>query len=349
MSDCCGHKGHQQSRRPDFLLWGSLLACGMLYLLHAVWFRGSHAHSGLAAVAMSVFKLLNTMWWGLGLGILAVGVLNQVPREWVMSILGPHGTKRGIVRAIGAGLLLDLCNHGILLVAMKLYERGASLGQTYAFLIASPWNSFTLTLVLISLIGLPWTLAFIAGSAIIALLSGWLVENFVKQGVLPENPHAKDLPADFRLWPEIRAAWHGWSFSPSVLWTWLRDGLGGSAMIVKWLLFGTLLTALVQAFVPTEFLKTWYGPTLGGLGLTLLTTTLLEVCSEGSSPLAAELINRAHAAGNSFTFLMAGAATDYTEIMSLKETTGSWKSSLFLPLVTVPQVLFFGVLLNSLG
>jgi uncharacterized membrane protein YraQ (UPF0718 family) len=82
------------------------------------------------------------------------------------------------------------------------------------------------------------------------------------------------------------------------------------------------------------------------LAITLVTTTLLEVCSEGSSPLAAELINRAQAPGNSFAFLMAGAATDYTEIMSLRETTASWKCALFLPLVTVPQVVLFGALLN---
>ena len=39
----------------------------------------------------------------------------------------------GVFRAIGAGVALDLCNHGILLVGTKLYERGASLGQVFAF------------------------------------------------------------------------------------------------------------------------------------------------------------------------------------------------------------------------
>ncbi len=46
---------------------------------------------------------------------------------------------------------------------------------------------------------------------------------------------------------------------------------------------------------------------------------------------------------------MAGVATDYTEVMSIKERTKSWKIALFLPLVTVPQVILIGWLLNQFG
>ena len=90
----------------------------------------------------------------------------------------------------------------------------------------------------------------------------------------------------------------------------------------------------------------WFGASVSGLFLTLLAATLIEVCSEGSTPIAADLFNRAGAPGNAFTFLMAGAATDYTEIMAVKDTTRSWTIALFLPLVTVPQVLFIGWLMN---
>ena len=46
---------------------------------------------------------------------------------------------------------------------------------------------------------------------------------------------------------------------------------------------------------------------------------------------------------------MAGAATDYTEIMVLKETTKRWKSALILPALTVPQVLLLGWIMNMAG
>ncbi|MEM6774544.1 MAG: ATPase, partial [Pseudomonadota bacterium] len=69
--------------------------------------------------------------------------------------------------------------------------------------------------------------------------------------------------------------------------------------------------------------------------------------SEGATPIAADLMTRAAAPGNSFTFLMAGVATDYTEIMSIRDTTRSWAIALCLPAVAVPQVLLIGFVLNQ--
>lgn len=46
---------------------------------------------------------------------------------------------------------------------------------------------------------------------------------------------------------------------------------------------------------------------------------------------------------------MGGVATDYTELMVLHETTKSWKLSFVLPLVTVPQVIVVGWILNQLA
>ena len=117
-------------------------------------------------------------------------------------------------------------------------------------------------------------------------------------------------------------------------------------MLLRWIFFGVVLAAAIRAFVPEDMFSQYFGPTLLGLLLTLIATTVIEVCSEGSSPIAADLLTRAAAPGNAFTFLMAGAATDYTEIMVLRETTRSWKATFALPLITVPQVLLVAWLLN---
>lgn len=88
------------------------------------------------------------------MAVVFVGLLDRILRDLVVSALGQGGTVKGIVRATAAGVMLDLCSHGILMVGTKLYERGASLGQLMAFLIASPWNSLSLTIILITLITL---------------------------------------------------------------------------------------------------------------------------------------------------------------------------------------------------
>lgn len=278
-----------------------------------------------------------------------VALLAKIPREFVVSILGNGGGVSGIIRATLGGVLLDLCSHGILMVGAKLYERGATAGQMVAFLVASPWNSFSLTLVLIALIGMKWTLAFIGFSMAIAIIAGVLFDMFVDKGILPANPNKIDLPEDFEFWPSAFKAFKGTRFDGDYFKSLIKEGVSGSKPVLRWILFGVVLAGLVRAFLDTDSFQTWFGPSIAGLGLTVLVATIMEVCSEGSTPIAADLLTRAGAPGNSFAFLMTGVATDYTEIMILKETAKSWKFALFLPLVTLPQVIAIAWIMNNVA
>ena len=347
---CCG----TPQQRIDWLFWSMLALVAVFYFGHLILEAAPEAiphgtgwPSAFAGLSHSVFMLINTMWWGVAFGMVAIGILGRVPREFVLGVLGPGGTWRGLVRATLGGILLDLCNHGILLVAARLYQKGASLGQVMAFLIASPWNSFSLTLVLIALIGLPWTVVILLGSALVALTTGALFDFLVRRGTLPPNPNTIDLPEGFAFWPEARRRWKdtrpGFRWWMGALW----EGVTGSKMVVRWLLIGVLLAAVVEVFVPQDWFAQWFGPGIIGLFLTLIAATVIEVCSEGSTPLAAQLFTRANAPGNGFTFLMAGAATDLTEILVLRDVTRSWKIALFLPLLATPQILLLGWIMNS--
>jgi uncharacterized membrane protein YraQ (UPF0718 family) len=318
----------------------------LFYVLHWQFSATLENMPWLAAMGQSVFSLLNIIWWGILLGIIMLTLLSKVPREFVMSVLGTGTGFRGIIRATIGGVLLDLCSHGILMVGAKLYERGASVGQVMAFLIASPWNSFSLTIILIALIGLKWTLFFLFASMLIALFSGWLFDLLVRRGVLPANPHTLELPAEFNFWYEAKTQFSAATFNASTLLDMIKSGLLDSRMVMRWILFGVLLASLIRAFVDVSVFQQYFGPTMMGLMFTLVAATIIEVCSEGSAPIAADLLTRANSPGNSFAFLMAGVSTDYTEIMVLKESTRSWKIALFLPLITVPQIFIIAWLVN---
>ncbi len=342
--DCHSEAPESKPSPPDFLLWGSLFSVVVLYGLDFI--LDSSAPQSLNIAATTSREMLHAIWWGIAVGIVFVGVLGRVPRELVMALLGSGQNLTGIFRAAGAGVLLDLCSHGILMVGMKLYERGASLGQTMAFLIASPWNSFSLTLILFGLIGVGWTLSFIALSLLIAIVTGVIFDALVKRKKLPASPYSFDLPSEFRFREEVRLHWQNIQWSPSLIKDILWEGLLGSRMVLRWILFGICMVALIRATMPMDMFQSLFGPTLAGLGMTVVAATVIEVCSEGSTPIAADLLTRAHAPGNSFAFLMAGVSTDYTEIMSIKDTMSSWKIALFLPLITLPQVLILAVILN---
>jgi uncharacterized membrane protein YraQ (UPF0718 family) len=332
----------------DWIMWTCLPAVFLGYA-GFLWFGHTEAlPEWLGTMFHTSYEMVNAMWWGVLSAAFFVGLLGRIPRELVMSVLGKGGSKRGIFRATLAGLMLDLCNHGILMVGMKLYERGASIGQVIAFLVASPWNSLTLTLILVGLIGLKWTLLFIVASMVIAWISGWVFDRLVDRGTLPANPNGGDFE-QVAFMPTLKETWAEHDWRPASLLRMFWGGLKESKMVLRWVVFGVVLVGLIRAFVPEDSFELWFGASITGLLLTLLATTLIEVCSEGSSPIAADLFNRAGAPGNAFTFLMAGAATDYTEIMAVKETTKSWKIALFLPLITVPQVLIIGWIMNVTG
>ncbi|MDD9912806.1 MAG: permease [Alphaproteobacteria bacterium] len=341
---CSGNK-----RKFDFIFWGSLVGIAALYVLGTFFAGFTAGHSWLATMAHTVHYMVHTVWWGVVIGAVFVGLLSKIPQVFIMSVLGKGGTFNGLLRAVGAGVLFDLCSHGLLMVAVKLYQRGASIGQIVAFLLASPWNSFSLTLILVTLIGWQWTFVFIGLSIVIALITGWVFDRFVARGWLPENHNTVDMPEDFHFWKDARTGIQATRFDFAFFKDIFVNGVKDSRIVLRWLLFGILLAAALRALLdPTQF-EGLFGPTFIGLLVTVVFATVLEVCSEGSTPIAADILTRAQAPGNGFAFLMAGVATDYTEIMVLKDTTKSWKIALFLPLISVPQVMLVAWLVNFYG
>lgn len=344
---CCArkddHEGHSHApARFDYILWGSVSIIVATVTLYYAGLNIPHIEHFVG----SVFEFLGTMWWGILIGLLVVGFMNKIPKEYFQAMLGRGDTYGGIFRAALAGLVLDMCNHGILMVGAKLYERGASLAQVMTFLIASPWNSLSLTIILFTLVGVKWTLVFIIFSAVIAIISGFIFMALVKRGILPDNPNKVDIPTDFLVIHDAKTRLKNFKPTPKFFVEIVTGGLHEAKMLLRWLLLGIIIAAAVRTFMPHETFAEWFGPTMFGLGMTLIATTIIEVCSEGSAPIAADILNRAAAPGNAFAFLMAGVATDYTEMLVLRDVTKSWKIALFLPLVTVPQVLALGYLMN---
>ena len=340
---CCEGK-----KRRDWLLWSMGGILGLSFILHYWMPEAFGDASKLADFAESSVHLLQKMWVGLLLGVVFVGILAGVPRSLIFALLGKGGTLNGILRATAAGVLLDLCSHGVLLVGMQLYRKGASVGQVMAFLIATPWNSFSMTVILWSLVGLKWTLLVLVCSLVVAILTGLVFEKLVANKVVNKNPYEEQF--------EVCSACQEFSNylgsvqcnMMSLLKTFVK-GLAESKMLLRWIFLGVVLSALIQTFISAEVFREYFGPTLIGLVATLLSATVIEVCSEGSVPLASDFLLRAGAPGNTFAFLMAGVATDYTEILSLRETTGSWKIALLLPLLTVPQVFLIALVMNKWG
>jgi uncharacterized protein len=337
---CCS----TPANRPT--LWQNKLFV-MVVVLAAV-LALSYVVPWLEAFRLSFVMYLRMLWWALLLGFFLGGVIDHfVPREYVSIVLAGK-RKRSIVYAVMWGFLMTLCSHGILALAVQLYKKGASPASVVAFLLASPWANFPLTLVLVSFFG-PAKAGYIILSAIItALVTGWVFQVLERKGLIEQNPNTVPMAEDFDLGEDIRKRMKAYRFDLARDLKGVMKGMKELAeMALWWILLGTSLAAAAGAYIPSQFFRRFMSRSFLGLLVTLALATVIETCSEGSSPLAFEIYRQTGALGNALVFLMAGVATDYTEIGLLWVNAGR-RTALWMPVVSVPLILFFGYIGNIL-
>ena len=291
--------------------------------------------SALNASLLGYLKLLAIP---LIVGFLLGGAVDYfVPQGFIYRYLGRAGNS-SLFYALAAGFLMSSCSHGILAIAIQIYRKGAGVPAVITFLLASPWANFPVTILLMSFFGWKGVL-FIFTAGFIAIVTGFIFGMLERGGYVEKND-VGDGEEGYE-WEKIR----NFSLRESVAGV-LRGSLGLSNMILWWLIVGLVMAVLIDVYVPGEFFMRYLGPDARGLLLTLAGATVIEVCSEGSSLVAFEIYDKVQSFGNPFVFLMAGVVTDYTEIGLLWTSIGR-KTALLLPVVAVPQVLFFGFLYNA--
>lgn len=329
-----------------FLLKKSLVSIGLLALLFLI----SAAFPFLQNFRQNLLHYLGIVWWAVGLGLLLGGLIDHyVPKEYISYILAGQ-SKQTILRATLLGFLFSACSHGILAISMALYKKGASVASVVSFLLASPWANLSVTFLLLGLFGFKGVV-LIVFAMIVALVTGVLFQALSRKRWVEENPNTLKVEKDFSIFSDFRKRWRLRRWSGKVLGEDFKGILRGmgtlSEMVLPWIIFGVVVAGGVGAFIPKEIWMRFLGPSFLGLMMTLGAATVIEVCSEGSSPLAFELYRSTGAFGNSFVFLMAGVVTDYTEIGLLWTNIGR-RTALWMILLTVPQILFLGFLLNRL-
>jgi len=287
----------------------------------------------------SLLSYLKLIWWAILLGLLIGGLIDYfIPEEFVFKYLGQK-KKRSLLYAVVAGFLMSACSHGILAIAMQLYKKGASIPAVITFLLASPWANLPVTVLLFGFFG--WkALLFIFAAMFIALFAGFVYMGLEKFKLIEQSKKVS-FKQDYR-WTRVK----DFNFKESVIGV-TRGAVSLANMVLWWILIGFLAAALIRAYVPGHIFMQYFGPSLVGLLLTLAFATIIEVCSEGSAPIAFEIFSKVGALGNPFVFLMAGVATDYTEIGLIWTNIGK-KTAIWLPIVTVPLILLFGLLFNFL-
>jgi uncharacterized membrane protein YraQ (UPF0718 family) len=288
------------------------------------------------------------IWWAILLGLFLGGIIDYfVPRKYISKYLA-GGKKSNIFYAVILGFLMSACSHGILAISIELYKKGASIPSVIAFLLASPWANLTITIILFGFFGIK-ALLFVMFAIVIAIITGFIFQILEKKSLIEKSKHVVEVEKDFSIRKDFKQRWKT-EITKEKMPVHIRGVIKGSwalaKMVLWWILIGMVIASLARAYVPEHLFQQYLGPTVLGLIITLILATIIEVCSEGSAPIAFEIFRQTAAFGNSFVFLMAGVVTDVTELGLIWSNIGR-KTAIWLVIITVPQVVLLGYLFNT--
>jgi uncharacterized membrane protein YraQ (UPF0718 family)/copper chaperone CopZ len=249
------------------------------------------------------------------LGMVFAGLLHIVlPRGFVRRQLGGWG---GVPKSVALGVPLPLCSCGVIPAGLGLRRDGASDGAAVGFLISTPQTGVDSVLVSASFLGWPFAIFKVLSAAVTGIAGGFLTdvlggskESAEETGPVDESDEPRNLRAAYDHAMEIlRSIWH-------------------------WIVFGVVVSALINVFVPEGFFTglAGYGavvPVLAALAVSLP----LYVCSTASVPIAAALVAGGMPPGAALVFLMAGPATNVATIGAIYRALG--RRPLVIYLVTI--------------
>lgn len=235
-----------------------------------------------------------------------------------------HLTGRlGVVKAVLFGVPLPLCSCGVIPAGLGLRRDGASAGSSVGFLIATPQTGVDSMVVSASMLGWPFALFKVGAALVTGLIGGLATDRWAPSGGTLALAEGEACSASRR---DLRA---GFDHAMMVLQS-----------IWRWLLFGILVSAALDAFVPAAV---WTQVAGWNPGLSMLAALLISlplyVCATASVPIAATLVAGGLPAGAALVFLMAGPATNVATIGAIRRGLGGRATWIYLVTVIAGSML----------
>lgn len=214
--------------------------------------------------------------------------------------------RLGVLKAVVLGVPLPLCSCGVIPVGMSLKKNGGSDGATVAFLISTPQTGVDSILVSASLLGWPFAIFKLVSAAVTGIIGGWLADLGNLTSTTDETT-SESPPA----------------ITKNRLVALYQHSVEMLQSIWRWLVFGVLVSAAIEVFVPENMLSSTqaYGGLIAMLA-TLAISLPLYVCATASVPIAAALVASGLPVGAALVFLMAGPATNVATVGAVYRTLG---------------------------
>ena len=265
------------------------------------------------------------------LGLLIAGLLKEIlPVGFIRRHLSGHG-PRSVANAVLVGAPMPLCSCGVVPTAIGLRRQGASDAAATGFLISTPQTGVDSILVAATFLGWPFALFKVAAAVVTGMVGGVLA-GWGQRGRSGEDRSDTE-PV------EAAETVAGKPLARKVL-----DGLRYAifdllASIDVYILAGIVAAALISTLVPPGALESLsWTRGIAGMGLALVISMPLYVCTTSSVPIATSLIAAGMPLGTALVFLMAGPATNVATIGAVYRGLGRRILVIYLGVVAVMSI-----------
>lgn len=284
---------------------------------------------------MVYVEYLKELWLAVIIGFLISGFVNSfIPTNAVNKYLGQKGIKPIFLSSL-IGVLLPVCCFGSLPIAITMRKKGARLGPTLAFLVATPATSISALIVSWKLLGSLFTIYIFWAAIVMGLIMG-LVGNMI---ILKRNENNNNGRHRDQCCHEAKEEDEHKTLGARTKEAFVYAFVTLPKEIGLELIIGIALASIIIIFEP--FQNAIYRYLSGGLGylFCLLFGLVTYVCSTASVPMADAFHKAGIGYGPTMVYLLAGPITSYGMIFVLKKKFGMKVLGYYLAVICIFSVL----------
>ncbi|HLR35162.1 MAG TPA: efflux transporter SaoE [Tissierellales bacterium] len=238
-----------------------------------------------------------------------------------------------------SGMFLPICSCGTIPLGISMYYSGAYLGPVLAFMTSTPIINPCAVILSYGLLGKEITIIYLIVGFTLPIIIGIIANKFgrdeLKMPGVEEQIVSMTIEDDITLWEKVRSGMI-WAFNDLAL------------IVSRYVMMGMILGGFIVTAFPDTFIQRYLGnPSMLSLGNIAILATVMYVCAVGHIPFIAALVASGAAPGVAITFLMAGAATNFPELISIYKVIGK-RAAIMYGAIVATAALFVGALTNKI-
>lgn len=289
---------------------------------------------------ITAFIMLNGSSGWLMISFVLAGVLhNVVTPERFQEHLGNKKVS-SLLKSTISGMFLPICSCGVIPIGISMYYSGAYLGPMLAFMTSTPIINPIAVILCFGLLGPQITIIYIIAGFTLPMLVGFLGNTFAKDELYVvssgDDSEKIDLEEERKGFFENLIDGMKWSFSELAL------------TISKYVVVGMIMAGFITTIFPSSIIQKYLGnPGMISMASITILACIMYVCAVGHIPFIAALVASGASPGVAITFLIAGAATNLPELISMYNVIGKRCVIIYTATLTIGSIII-GYITNLL-